>query len=231
MANLDRHRVSDGLARGFKFRLGGPVTPIEDYPTTRTRSCSGMTNALADRVVIDEGLACPVDADRTKEAMLNGVPLGRTGRIVSHPDTQARLVRDLLEPALPIVSFDSVGASGISKDQQLRCRGVQSSADATPPRMDGICSEGWRIMRCSDDDEAIATRHIVDAVGNRYAIGITRKVVHLNVDRRLAPLPTLILERSDQFALLGINADDRLPALRERVLEPIDICELPVSVR
>src|SRR5882762_2462063 len=91
-------------------------------------------------------------------------------------------------------------------------------ANPTPPRIHGVGGEGRRIMRCSDDDEAIAARHIVDAVGNRYPIGIARKVVHIDVDRRLAPLATLILEQPHQLSLLRINADDRLPSLCERVL-------------
>src|SRR5213595_2352547 len=102
MANLDGQRLGDGLSGGFPFRLRRPRTSIKGDPTARARSCSGMPNALADRVVVNQRLASPVDADRTKEAVLNWVPLGCAGRIVGHRDPQPRLVRNLLEPLLPV---------------------------------------------------------------------------------------------------------------------------------
>ena len=83
MTNLDGRRVGDGLAGSLLFSLGEPRTAIQGDATARARSCSGMPNALTDRIVVDQRLTCPVDADRTKEAMFNGVPLGRTGWIVS----------------------------------------------------------------------------------------------------------------------------------------------------
>src|SRR6266699_3739626 len=125
MANLDGQRFGDGLAGGFAFRLGRPSTVIKDDPTAGTRSRSGMPNALADRAVVNQRLAGPVDADRTKEAMLNRVPLGCAGRIVSHRDPQPCLVRNLLEPVLPVARPGPVRAPGIREDQQLLRSGVQ----------------------------------------------------------------------------------------------------------
>jgi hypothetical protein len=74
-----------------------------------------MPNALTDRVVVDQRLTCPVDADRTKEAMLNRVPLGRTSRILSHRDAQTRLVRNLLEP-----SFQSLALAPLELPESAR---------------------------------------------------------------------------------------------------------------
>jgi len=230
MANPDRQRLGGPLAGGLLRGLGKPRTPIKGDPTAGPRSCAGMPNALADRVVVDQWLACPVDADRTKETMLNGVPLGCAGRIVSDRDAQTRLVRNLLEPLLPVARPGPVGASRVREDQKFLRSGVQGTARATPPRMDSVGSEGRRIVRRSDDDETVSARHIIDAVGNRYAVGIARKVVHVNVDRRLPPIATLTLEQSYQFPLLGIDADDWLPAFRERRLQSVDVRELLVPI-
>ena len=230
MSNLDGQRFGDGLAGSFPFRLGRPSTAIKGDPTAGAGSCSGMPNALADRVVVNQRLAGPVDADRTEEAMLNRVPLGRAGRIVSHCDPQPRLVCNLLEALLPVARLGPVRAAGIREDQQFLRSGVQRPANPTPPCMDGVGGEGWRIVRRSDDDEAIAARYIVDAVGNRHAIGVARKVVHVDVHRRLAPLATLILEQSYQLSLLRIDADNRLPSLGERVLQLVDVRELLVPI-
>jgi hypothetical protein len=111
MANLDGRRFGDSLAGSLLFRLGEPPTAIQGNATARTRSCSGMPNALTDRVVVDQGLTCPVDADRTKQAMLNRVPLRRTGRIVSHRDAQTCLVRDAFD------HFDDVDGNFLQQFQ------------------------------------------------------------------------------------------------------------------
>ena len=103
MANLDRQGLGDGLAGGFPFRLGRPSTAVKGHPTAGARLCSGMPNALADRVVVNQRLTSPVDADWTKQAMFNRIPLGRAGRVVSHRDAQPRLVGNLLEPLLPVM--------------------------------------------------------------------------------------------------------------------------------
>ena len=231
MANLDGWRLGDELAGGLLFRLGRPRTAIKSDPTAGAGSCSGVPNSLTDRVVVDHRFTCPVDADRTKQAMLNRIPLGRAGRIVSHRNTQPCLVRNLLEPVLPVMRPGPIGASRIREDQEFLRRRVQGTTNATPPRVDGVGSKGRRIVGRSHDDEAIATCHIVDAVGNRYTIGITRKVVHVDVDRCLAPLATLILEQTHQLSLLRIDADDRLSSLCERVFQLVDVRELLVPIR
>jgi hypothetical protein len=128
----------------------------------------------------------------------------------------------------------AIGASGVSKDQQLARCGVQAAPDATPPLVVRVGRESRCIVRCSDDDEPVATRHMVDTVGNCYTISVAGKVVHVDIDWRLAPLPTLILEQSNQFSLLGIHADDRLTALRElvsRVAAAHDTSEAALSSR
>src|SRR5882757_9006740 len=230
MADLDGQRLSDGLAGGFSFRLGRPSTAIKGDSTTGARSCSGMPNALTDRVVVDQRLTGPVDADRTKQAMLNRVPLGCAGRIVSHRDAQPCLVRNLLESLLPVMRPGPIGTSRIREDQQFLRGRVQGTTHAAPPRMHGVGCEGRRVVRRSHDDEAIAARDIVDAVGNRDTIGIARKIIHVDVNRRLAPVATLILEQPYQFSLLRIDADNRLSSFGERVFQLVDVRELLVPI-
>jgi hypothetical protein len=189
-----------------------------------------MTNALTERIIVNQRHPCPVDADRTKEAMLHGIPLGRASRIMNYPGCEGPSCWRSLETALPIMRLCSVGAPRVCEDQQLRCGGVQSSTNTTPPRMDGVCSEGRGVVRRPDDDKAVATRHIVVAVGIATPSASLGKS-YISTSTGLAPLATLILEQPDQLSLLGINADDGLVALRERALEPVDIRELPVPIR
>lgn len=216
---------------GGEFLLSGPVAVIEEYLAASARRGSGMANELADGVVVGQWLTCPVGADRTEEAMLDGIPLGCAGWVVGHRDAQAGPVCDLLEPVLPSVCLRAVGAAGVGEDQKLTSVCVHTAPGGSPPLMDSIGCEGGRVVRRADDDKPVAARHVINAVGNGDPIGIARKVVDTDVDGRLAPRTPLVLEQADKLSLLGVHADDRLPAPRERVLEPIDFRELPIAVR
>jgi hypothetical protein len=68
-----------------------------------------------------------------------------------------------------------IGASRIREDQQFLRSRVQGTTHAAPPRVDGVRCKGRRVVRRSDDDEAITARDIVDAIGNRDTFGIARK--------------------------------------------------------
>ena len=146
-------------------------------------------------------------------------------------DPEAGPVRDLLESVLPAVRPYTVGAAGICEDQEFARAGVHAPADAAPPRVNGVGGERGRVVGRADDDRPIAARHVVNAVRNRNAIGIAREVVNVDVDRRLAPRSSLVFERTDELPLLGIDADDRLPARRERFFQLLKLRELLLSIR
>ena len=163
--------------------------------------------------------------------MFNRIPLRCTSWVMCHGNAQASLICDLLKPLFPCVSSHAVRATGISEDQQLLRFVVDDPTNSLPPRADRVGCEGGGIVRRSDDDSAIATSHIVDAVGNRHTLGIAWEVVHVDIDWRPAPRATLVLERTNEFSLLRVYADDRLIALLEGVGEPIDPSKLPIANR
>src|SRR5260370_132481 len=89
---------------------------------------------------------------------------------------------------------------------------------------------GWRVAIELDEGEAIAACDVIDAIGNRNAVCITRKVVDADVLGPPAPRAPRVLEHADQFPLLGVHANDGLPALGERLSQAVDLRELPISV-
>ena len=71
------------------------------------RFCSA--NELEDRLIADQRLAGPVAADPRKQAMLNWVPLRSTCGQMCHCDRQAKFIRQLLQPILPLPATIALG--------------------------------------------------------------------------------------------------------------------------
>ena len=217
-------------ASGCKFLLSGPFPAIKVDLTASARHGSSVADELADCMIVDQWLSGPVDTDRAKETVLNRIPFGCSGRVVGYRDAQAGPVCELLKPGLPSMRSRTVGTARIGQDQEFTSGRVHDASSEAPPLIDGIGCEGRRVMRRADDDKSVAAGHIIDSIRNGDALCIARKVVDPNVQRRLTPSTARVLEQSDQLPLLGVHADDRLPAPRERFLLPVDLQELPIPV-
>src|SRR6266540_2063090 len=231
MADREAFRgTSRLLPRAVGVLLRGPVTTIEVYPTAGSGLGAGVADELADGLVIDQRLSCPIDADWTEETMLDRIPLGGSGRIMGDCDAQASRVRHTLQSALPSVHPRPIGAAGVGQDEELAGTGMSRASGAPPPLVDGVGREGWRVVRRTDDDEPVGAGHVVDPVGDGHALGVAAEVIHADVHRRPAPRPARVLEQADQLALLGINADDRLASPHKRLLQAVDFVKLALAV-
>jgi hypothetical protein len=84
----------------------------------------------------------------------------------------------------------------------------------------------------ADVDEAIVGGEVIDAVRNRLADRVTRKVVDVDqVGYTLGlPFPTPVLEVADELLLLGIDGDHRDPLLDAVLGGGVDVLELRVAV-
>jgi len=85
-------------------------------------------------------------------------------------------------------------------------------------------------MRDADHDRPSIGEEIVDAVGNGDAGGIRAEVVIVDQTRRQIPARSGILESTNQFALLGIDADDGEAAALEAIPKVAEVEELIVAV-
>ena len=85
-------------------------------------------------------------------------------------------------------------------------------------------------MRDADHDGASIGEEIVDAVGDGDTGGVGTEIVIVDGAWGQVPARPGILERADQFALLGINADDgETPAL-ESIAQIAEVEKLIVAV-
>ncbi len=84
-----------------------------------------------------------------------------------------------------------------------------------PPATDTLHRQGRRVVILPPVDDAPVLQDVVDPVGDRFPIRQTQKVVDVDRDRlpRGLPLPPVVLEVPEQFLLLAVDRNDRLPLL------------------
>ena len=180
----------------------------------------GGRAGVADQ--LDEGLEgaertpAPVLRDVAEEPVLDLVPLARARREVRDVDAEAQVVGQALQRGLPAARPIAVAAAGVGGDVERVGRRVRLPSHHRPPLANRRDGEGRRVVVAADADPGFVARHVVDAVRNRLADRVAGKVVDahpLGLAGRL-PLAPAILEIADQFLLLRVDRDHRLPASR-----------------
>jgi hypothetical protein len=72
---------------------------------------------------------------------------------------------------------------------------------------------------------------IIDAIGYGPSHCVLAKVVDIDFLCFSTPSPTRILKVANQFFLLGIDTDDRVPSSQEELFHPLNVPELTISIR
>ena len=108
--------------------------------------------------------------------------------------------------------------------------GIAERSLLPPPMGNGVRGKGGCVMRDAHHDRASIGEQIVDAVRDGDTGGIGAEIVIVDQARRQIPARAGILEVADQFALLGIHANDGKAAALESVSKIAEIEELIVAV-
>jgi len=195
---------------------GGASWILASVEVSRDRE-PGSGACIADEVedfgVTVERFGSPVFGDLGKQAVLDGIPFGSAGGVVSDCYCESKKllqswawssvfqapVRQLL---LPPVS---------ARMSNFPAAAVAISAVALPPVGDGVRGEGGGVMRDAYEDRATVGEQVVDAVWDRDADGIGTEIVIMDEHRRASHFTPLFLKFADQFSLFGIDADDGKP--------------------
>src|SRR5437899_3746714 len=171
-------------------------------------------------------------ADLAKEAMLDGIPLGGAGGIMTDRDAQLIGIHQLfLQGEFPGATARTIAASTVSQDQQLGSFGVTMTALPTPPLADGFHGEGRSVVRRAHDDPPAVGVQIVDPIGNGHAFCLRTEIMVLNQDRVAAPHPAVVLKLAHQFLFLGVHTDDRIAAPGELLSLVVEEAELLIAQR
>ena len=134
-----------------------------------------------------------------------------------------------LQFCFPGAATRAIAAARIAQNEQLPGAVAERSLPL-PPMRDGVSGKGGGVMRDSDGNGTSIGKQIVNAVGYGDAGGVGAEIVIVDQARRQVPACSRIIEIADQFALLGIDANDGMTTTLELVPQVADVEELLVAV-
>ena len=186
---------------------------------------------VQDFLITKEWLTGPVFGDFREESMLNGVPLGSAGRIVSDGDVEIEGIGELrLDFGFPTAATTAVAAAGVGENEKLTGLGVLEGAFTLPPVSDRVSGKSGSVVRNANNNRAAVGEGLVDSVRDGNADGIGAEIVIMNRPSILIPTSAVVFEVSDQFALFGIDADDGQVAPSKTLTQIGNVIELEISV-
>ena len=173
------------------------------------RGASGA-QVFEDGFITVERAAGPVFADFTKQPVFDGIPLGRGGGVVGDGHAQSMAVAEaMLQVEFPGARGAAVAAAAVGEDLESFGLGIAHATLGAPPLFDAVDGKCRGVGGRADEDRAGIGLRIVDPVGDGAALGFGAKVVILHQFGDAVPLGAGILERANEFLLLGIDADHR----------------------
>jgi hypothetical protein len=137
----------------------------------------------------------------------------------------------LLQITLEDPAARAICTTGVGEDEQLACSGVVLLAAAAPPVLDGIHGESGGLAGGAEHDGAGVAAQVIDAIGQRDALGIGEEVVIVDFRGLSPPGPAGILEVADQLPLFAIDADDGEVCGLEAATLGVDRLELAIAAR
>src|SRR4051794_40940796 len=194
--------------------------------------CCGGADEIDDHTIADQRLRLPVHRDEREQAVLHLVPFARTRRQVVNGDVDAQLVGKTLEFKLPQPHARAIAAAAIGGDGQPGGAGIAQTTNLLPPAADRLNRERRRVAAHANAHPAGIGCEIVDAIRHRPAEFLDQEVMHpdlLRVTLR-TPVPTGVLEVSDQLFFLSVDRDHRLARRQCGPHALIEMIELRIAV-
>src|SRR6185437_231066 len=99
--NLTTFQANRSLLRKAEF-LAFVFPDVHVSSAMKSRVRTRRSNVFQDCFVTPQRFASPVRADQAEHSMIDGIPLGRSWRIVRHRNRQAKFVRESLQRKLPL---------------------------------------------------------------------------------------------------------------------------------
>jgi len=194
---------------GRRFTTGGVITSVQVGGDSQAGFCGSRAYEVQDLLIAIEGLTGPVFGDFRKESMLNGIPLGSAGGIVSNGDVEAKGIGDLrLDFGFPRAATTAVAAAGVGENENWTGLRVLKGSFTLPPKSDRMSGKSGSVVRDADNDRAAVGKGLIDAVRDGNADRIGAEIVIMNRPSIEIPTSAVIFEVSNQFTLFGIHADD-----------------------
>ena len=135
-----------------------------------------------------------------EQAMLDRIPLRTTARIMADRHLQARVItKVLLELGLPDSRATTIRSPGIGQDEQPLALWKSFPAFAEPPFGDRLDGKTRGIGAVANTDKAAVGVESINAIGDRPANCILRKVMDQHRFRLSTPAAPRVFERANQL--------------------------------
>ncbi len=212
------------------FDSGGVVGRDEVGIDRQAGLGAGGVDVVDHGLVVAERLARPALADLRKCPTFNGVSLGGATRVVVNSDAESVAVTQAVWG--PCLHTPGPGAGArVREREQLGGSRVAVQSVVGQPLNKVVDCEVRGIVAGVDRDTGVVRCDVVDTIGQSDAFGVEGEVVVEYQDGILFPCCPVVLEVPDQFAVLGIDAHDRLARLLKGVAHRCDIGELSVTTK
>src|SRR5450759_2249064 len=175
----------------------------------------------------------PIHANVREQSVLNLIPLACSWWKVTDPDGNAKLIRQLLQFKLPQTNPRAIATTAICCNYQLLGIGIERFSHYQPPSTNRGHGKACRIVIRTDTDPASIVGQVIDTIGVGSSQLFIHKVIHVDllwISLWTPFLPT-VLELPDQFFLLGINRNYRLPSTHRFFCSGVYILKLCVAIR
>ena len=130
---------------------------------------------IEHQVKASEWLSCPVAGDGAEQPMFDVIPFGGPARVVANGYCNAIFVGPSLKFTFPESRAMPIAAATVGRDQQFGCVGILLSSPTLPPTPNRTHSKLWRVGRRSNANVPSLLGHVVNAVRDCPAFGISRK--------------------------------------------------------
>ena len=163
--------------------------------------------------------------------MLDRIPFGRAGGIVSNGNGQGKGVSQLgLEFGFPGMTAATVAAAGVGQNEQLAGTAIAGGTFLMPPMSNGMSGKGGGIVGNANHQSTAVFHNIVNPIRNSNPDGIGSEVVIIDATRGGFPTAARIFKIADEFAFFAVHADDGKMTALEAVAQFGEIFELKVAV-
>jgi hypothetical protein len=164
--------------------------------------------------------------------MLNRIPLGAAGWIVTHSHRYAKLITQLfLKLLLPDARAIAITSPSVCQNQQWAALGESLTHFIPPTSRNSVYHKPRCISRVANVNVAAIVDHVVDAIGYSSSNRIRPEVVCVDILWFLAPSLSVVLEISNQLLLLCVNADNRPPCGLKSLYLGFNVLKLRVPIR
>ena len=156
---------------GRRGDASGIVSAVEVGGDLETGASVRASDEVEEFLVAGERFGGPVFRDLGKQAVLDGIPLGGAGWIVSDSNLKLEGIAELR------LKFGFPGIAAIT----VRTLSL-------PPAGNRMSGEGRGVMRDADENGAAIGRQIIDAVGDGHPSGIGAEIVVIDPGRENDPI-------------------------------------------